>query len=101
MIRLLGRYFKENKLLVILNIVFVALQIIIQTVFLMKEMKNIIDNGVGRQDMDYIIHSGIKMIVFTLLVGACTIAASYLSAKIVAKMTCRIREDCYKKVVTL
>ncbi len=57
MIRLLGRYFKENKLLVILNIVFVALQIIIQTVFLMKEMKNIIDNGVGRQDMDYIIHS--------------------------------------------
>ena len=101
MVRLLGKYYGEKPGLVALNVLTVVLQMVVQTGFLMQEMKNIIDKGVGRQDLAYIIQSGIRMMIFTLLVGLLTVAASYFSAKIVAYITCRIREDCYHKVVKL
>lgn len=101
MVRLLGKYYGEKPGLVALNVLTVMLQMVVQTGFLMREMKNIIDKGVGRQDLAYIIQSGTRMMLFTLLVGLCTVAASYFSAKIVAYITCRIREDCYHKVVNL
>ncbi|MCR5775549.1 MAG: ABC transporter ATP-binding protein/permease [Lachnospiraceae bacterium] len=101
MVKFYWRYLKEKKSILFMNIFFVSLQIVIQTVFLMKEMKNIIENGVGRQDLAYIYQSGLKMMLFTLLVGLCTVAASYFSARVVAYVTCRVREDCYKKVLSL
>ena len=84
-----------------LNILFVSLQILIHTVFVMREMKIIIENGVGRQDVSFILQSGGRMLAFTLLAGICTAAASYFSARIVASVTCAVREDCYKKVLSL
>ncbi len=101
MVKFYWRYLKEKKSYLFLNIFFVVLQITIQTAFVMKEMKKIIENGVGRQDMDYIYQSGLRMIIFTLLAGLCTVGASYFSAKVVAYVTCRIREDCFKKVLVL
>lgn len=101
MLKFYWRYLREKKGILFLNVFFVALQIVIQTVFLIREMKKIIENGVGRQDMAYIYSSGMKMLFFTLLVGLCTVAASYFSARVVAHVTCRIRDDCYKKVLLL
>ena len=101
MFRFLWKYIKRDPVALCINVFFVFLQIILQTVFMMREMKNIIDNGVGKQDIDYIVYSGTKMMIFTLLVGACTVAASYFSARVTAGTSCRIREDCYKKVVSL
>lgn len=83
------------------NIFFLMCQIIILTVYLMPGMKSIIDKGVGRNDIDYIINSGIRMLLLTAAVGACTIAASYFSAKVTAAATCMAREDCYDKVLSL
>lgn len=101
MLAFLWKYIKENIGLVLINVAFVVAQIIIQTVFLMKEMKNIIDNGVEMQDMQYIYSSGARMIGFTLLASACTVVAAYFSAKVVAKVTCRVREDCFKKIASM
>ena len=101
MIRFLWKYIKENIRPIIVNVSLVVAQIVMQTVFLMKEMKNIIDNGVSRQDMQYVISSGARMIAYTLVAGVFTVAASYFSAKVVAKITCRVREDCFKKITSL
>ena len=100
MVRFLWKYVRQDPSALLINIFFVFLQIIMQTVFMMKEMKNIIDEGVGKQDMNYILYSGTRMIIFTLLVGVCTVFASYFSARVTAGASCRIREDCYKKVVS-
>ncbi len=101
MIKFYWRYLSEKKSYLFLNIFFVVLQIAIQTALVMKEMKYILENGVARQDMAYIYQSGLKMILFTLLAGLCTVGASYFSAKVVAYVTCRVREDCFKKVLEL
>ena len=73
MVRFLWKYVRQDPSALLINIFFVFLQIIMQTVFMMKEMKNIIDEGVGKQDMNYILYSGTRMIIFTLLVGVCTV----------------------------
>lgn len=101
MVRFLWHYVKQKKGILALNVCFVVLQVVIQTVFLMREMKQIIEQGVARQDMDLILHSGARMLLFTLLVGLCTVAASYFSAVITASVTCKIREDCYRKVLSM
>lgn len=101
MIRLLSRYFKENIWLVAANVFFVAMQVFFQTVLMMREMKLIVDNGVGRQDMAYIYSSGLKMLGLTLAAGLGTVCASYVSAKIVARISAGIYSDCYRKAVML
>lgn len=101
MVELLKRYIKKYIPLIAGNVGFVLLQIIIQTVFLMAEMENIISNGVEQGDMGYVLNSGIHMLIYTLAIGACTIVASILSAKITAGLTCDIRNGCYKKALSL
>lgn len=87
MFTLVQRYIKNYIPELVGNITFVALQIIFQTVFVIGEMPRIIDNGVAQGNMDLVIHSGIRMLFFTIVSGLCTIAASYLSARITASIT--------------
>lgn len=101
MMGFLWRYLKRDKKALLLNIGFVVLQILVQTVFVMGEMQKILDEGVMRQDMGFIIQSGIRMLLLSLLSGACTVVASRYSAIVTAGMVSRIREDCYKKVVSM
>ena len=99
MLRLFSRYFRENLVLVFTNVFFVALQVFFQTFLMVREMKLIIDNGVARQDMGYIYSSGARMLIFTLLAGVGTIGASYVSAKLVARINCSLFRDCYRRVI--
>lgn len=101
MIGFLWGYLKKDIRSLCLNVGFILLQIIVQTVFVMGEMKNIIDNGVVQMDMQYIYRSGIKMLILSVLSGMCTIVASRYSAIVTAGLVSRIREDCFKKVVSM
>lgn len=101
MFKLLKRYLKSYLKVIIVNILIIILQIVTQTVFLMGEMQKIIDEGVGKENMNYIMQSGIKMLVFTFIVIACTFIASYLSARTVAGVTCDIKKDCFEKVMKM
>ncbi len=101
MIRLLRRFLKKDAHLVAANVFFVAAQIAIQTFLVMQEMKNIIDRGVELRDMDFIYRSGGRMLLFTLLTCLCTVIASWLSARITAHLACRMRAECYRKVVSM
>lgn len=100
MISILKRYLKKYIGEIIGNIAIVAAQMVIQTFLIIGEMQRIIDFGVVEGNFDYILHAGIRMLVFTLLAGVCTVATSYLSAKIVAGVTTALRNDCFHKVLS-
>lgn len=101
MFRLLGRYFKNHIPEILVNLLFVGLQIFVQTFLIMKDMKIIIDQGVANADMDVIVSTSIRMGIFTVLTVLCTVVTSYVSARIVASVVCEIRRDCMQKVYSL
>ncbi|HMD88291.1 MAG TPA: ABC transporter ATP-binding protein [Anaerolineaceae bacterium] len=47
---------------------------------------------------DYILHTGLIMLLLTLLSGICTISVGYLSAKIAAGLSRNLRKNVFKKV---
>ncbi len=101
MLKLLKKYLKSYLKVIIINVLIVVLQIVTQTVLLMGEMQKIIDNGVGKKNMDYIMQSGGRMLIYTLIVIMCAFIASYLSARTVAGVTCAIKKDCFEKVMKM
>lgn len=100
MISLYRKYLKGYWKFIILTLVFVIVQIVFQ-IKLMSEMKLIIQNGVGRKDMAYIIHSGVMMLCFTLGQGLCTVGTSWFSARATTGFTQSLRRDCFKKVLAM
>ena len=52
----------------------------------------------GKLQTDYIIHTGILMLLLSLLSGACTVTVGYLSAKTAAGSARDMRKDVFKKV---
>lgn len=101
MLKLLGKYLKRYLWTLLGDFVFVVAQISILTGVIMPKMKSIIDQGVGRKDMDFIIASGIQMLLLLLAVVMITIAASFLSARLVAAVVSDLRNDCYEKVLQM
>lgn len=98
MIKLLKKYIKNCTPAFVGSVFFVIMQVFVQTVLLMAEMKTILDQGVVQSNMDVIRQSGFKMLFYTLLCGTCSVVGSYLSARVTAKITCDIRKDCFRKV---
>ncbi len=98
---LILRKLKEHWALVVVDVLFVVLQMALQTCFIMPEMKAIIDQGVANADLDAVFRSGAYMLALTVLAGLCTVASSYASARVVAAVTCGIRKDCFSKVMEL
>ena len=99
MIKLLSKYLKHYIFYIIGAFVLIAVQTYVQMVLLMGQMKSILDNGVAKQDMSFIYSSGIRMAGYTLLLGALTVAISYLTSKVSGIFLCRMRKDCYAKVL--
>lgn len=92
---------RKNGLFVAVDVLFVVLQMAIQTCLIMPEMKSIIDQSVASADLGSVFRSGAYMLVLTVLAGACTVASSYASARVVAAVTCDIRKGCFSKVMEL
>lgn len=101
MFQLLGRYLKHHIPEIILNLLFVGLQVFIQTFLIMRDMKIILDQGVTNSNMNLIIHTSIRMAVFTVIAIICTVITSYFSGRIVAGVVCEARNDCIQKVYQL
>lgn len=99
MIKLLSRYLRHYVLYIAGALVLIAAQSYVQMVLLMGEMKNILDHGVAKQDMSYVYSTGMKMAGFTVLIGILTVIISYLTSKVSGIFVCRVRKDCYAKVL--
>ena len=63
-------------------------------------MSDIVDNGVLNGNINYILTTGTKMILITLLSAACSIIVGYFAAKIAAYTARDMRADIFKRVQT-
>ena len=88
-------YWKQIAVLM----VFVVLQVYLQLQVL-SETHDILNGGVANQDMDFIRNAGIRMIAMTLMYGLSIVLVSYLSAYLSASVTCDVRRDLFRRIMT-
>ncbi len=101
MLSLFKRYLGRYTPFVIATFIFTAISYVIQICFLVPESKYIIDNGVSMQNTDVIWQSGGRMIVFTVIIGICSVFSAYYSSKATAGFTCSLRRACFRKANSL
>lgn len=101
MFSLFKKYMGRYTSFAIITFVFTAVNYVVSIGFLMPQSKNIIDNGVSKQNTEVIWQSGILMIVFTVIIGICTVCSAYFSSKAAAGFTCSLRRACFKKANSL
>lgn len=101
MLTLFKRYMGRYTPFVIATFLFTLANYVVSICFLMPQSKNIIDNGVSKQNTDVIWQSGMLMLVFTLIIGVCTVCSAYFSSKATAGFTCSLRRACFRKANSL
>ncbi len=94
---LLTKFLKPYWKLIILAIVLLLAQAM-SNLYLPSLNADIINNGVAKSDIRYIMKTGGFMLVVTLLLAACTIASSYLSSKISMSFGRDMRRAIFYKV---
>ncbi|POZ92299.1 hypothetical protein [Petrotoga halophila] len=75
------KYLKKYTFLIILAITFVVIQAILN-LYLPDLMGDIVNKGVSRGNVDYILSVGWKMLFVTLLNVAAAIVSTYFAAKV-------------------
>ena len=95
--RLILRYLKKYKLWVLLNSIlvfgFALVELGVPTI-----TADIIDYGIALSNKSYIITSGIKMIIISLIGVVATIMLGFCTSKISTSVTHDIRLDLYEKI---
>jgi len=94
---LLIKFLKPYGKQIILAIVFLLLQIM-SNLYLPSLNADIINNGVAKGDINYIIKTGSFMLMVTLLLVTCAIASSYFSSKIAMSFGRDMRRAIFYKV---
>lgn len=97
--KFLKDYVKPYSKQIAIVVIFVIIQVFFQLKIL-EMTKVIINKGIQNANMDFIIHSGIIMIVLTIFYGLSMVVSSYLSSYISASVTCDVREDLYRKITS-
>ena len=97
---LLKKYMKPYKWFVTGVVLCVCVQAAAQ-LLLMSKTKQIIDEGVAKQDMNIIWSTGLFMIFITILTGIALGISSYCSAKAVGRFACDIREALFHAVTKM
>ena len=99
MTKLLLKYAKAYRFWCVALVFLIIAQGGVQILGLTREMKRIVDQGIQAGDMNYIIHSGIRMLLFTALVAVCGAAVAWLGSQISCGMRKDLMRDCYKKIL--
>lgn len=66
-----------------------------------KLMSSIVDDGVLAGNMDHILNTGIKMLVFVIFGGLCGVASAALSGIASQNFGCDLRNDVFRRVTAL
>ena len=99
MLKLLLRYARAYWLWCIALILLIVAQGSVQLFGLTREMKKIVDLGIDTGDLSFIMHSGIRMLVFTAIVAICGIIIAWLGGRISCGIRKDLMRDCYRKVL--
>ena len=68
------------------------------TLSLPDYMANIVNKGIVEANSSYILHTGLRMLLITLLGGLCTIGVSFTAARIAAGFVRRLRLGLFSRV---
>ena len=66
-----------------------------------KLMAAIVDSGVLAGDMDYIISTGIRMLIFAVIGGLCGVGSAAFSGITAQSFACDLRNDVFRRVTNL
>ncbi|WP_126993045.1 ABC transporter ATP-binding protein [Thermosipho globiformans] len=92
------KYLKKYTFLIILAITFVIIQAVLN-LYLPDLMGDIVNKGVSRGNVDYILSVGWKMLFVTLLNITAAIISAYFAAKVAMGFGRDLRSHVYKKVM--
>jgi ATP-binding cassette subfamily B protein len=98
MTRLLRAYLAPYRKQLVLVVILVAIQAI-ANLYLPNLNADIIDNGVLKGDIPYIIRTGAVMLVVTFLVMLCAIVSVYWGSKVAMSVGRDLRGSIFRKVV--
>lgn len=79
-------------------VLFMVVQVI-ASLYLPNLTSDIVNNGVANGDVNYIWHTGIKMILFSLLSILAAVGNVFLASRTSQKLGQNVRHDVYKKVL--
>lgn len=95
--KLMWRYTIKNKKLLFFNFLFVFGFILIE-LGLPTLLARIIDNGILKNDADYVKQMGLTMLVIVLIGIIMNISLGYVTARITTNMVESIRNDLFEKI---
>ncbi len=96
---ILSKYLKQYYKEVILTLVLLTVQAV-SNLYLPNLNADIINNGVAKGDLNYIIQAGGKMLLFSLLLVGAAVGATFFASRISAKFAQDLRKDLYYKVLS-
>ena len=99
--KLIVKYLREFIPYIIGAAFLVAVQTFIQFVLLIREMKNMLEQGALASDMAVIRRSGVKMVVYTAVLVLSAVAVTYFTSRISGIMIGRLRYECYRKALSM
>lgn len=94
---LLIKFLKPYRKQVALAVVLLLAQVM-ASLYLPNLNANIINNGMAKGDINYIIRTGAFMLVVTLMLAACAISSSFLGSKISMSLGRDMRQAVFYKV---
>jgi ATP-binding cassette subfamily B protein len=83
------------QIIVIFVLVYVS---VMASLKLPDYMADIINNGIVKQDNSVIMHTGITMLLVSLLGGVCTVGVGYLASRVATGFSMNIRERVFSRV---
>jgi len=92
------KYLKPYSLLIIIVFISVFIQTVFCDLALPDYMSNIVNNGIVAGDTDYIIRTGIHMLLVALLGAVCTIITGFCAARVGSGFARDIRKDTFANV---
>jgi len=96
---ILSKYLKKYYKEVILALVLLTVQAV-SNLYLPNLNADIINNGVAKGDLTYIMQAGGKMLLFSLLLVGAAVGATFFASRISAKFAQDLRRDLYYKVLS-
>ncbi|MBL5981375.1 multidrug ABC transporter ATP-binding protein [Petrotoga sp. 9T1HF07.CasAA.8.2] len=96
---ILSKYLKQYYKEVILTLVLLTVQAV-SNLYLPNLNADIINNGVAKGDLNYIMQAGGKMLLFSLLLVGAAVGATFFASRISAKFAQDLRRDLYYKVMS-
>jgi len=97
--KLLGQYLARYRVSIVVVLALLLAQAL-TNLYLPALNADIINNGVAKGDTAYIINIGIVMLVVTAILGVCSLATVYLSAKIAMGFGRDVRLAVFRQVGT-